>query len=147
MKMSNNVIPVFSVQQCINPDASRNQSLGYSIHDFPPKFQHGEFNIKMGIFTAKTAGIYQFHFSSHVCLVGTNSVASLQIDLKVDGTTKAVSFTQLSSTSVTTGYHPIDLLALLQLKPGQKVGVYLVDGKLHENLKVSTRFSGILFAN
>ncbi len=52
--------------KCINPEADEGQSFGYSTLEFETKSDHGTFDMATGIFTVKTAGIYQFNFSGFV---------------------------------------------------------------------------------
>jgi len=117
IKNSSNVAPVFSVKNCSNPGAGPNQSLAYSNLEFETRTDHGEFDLKTGIFTVTTAGIYQFQFSGHVqCVNSTSNRLELRI-----GSSKVA--TCLNSYSE--GYQQENISALLSLKSGQKVGVFL----------------------
>lgn len=139
-----NAVPVFSVVKCINPAPARGQSFGFSSREFQDKKEHGKFDLSTGIFTVKTAGIYQFNFSGHVT---TDPISTEHyFVLKVDDVVKDVSFTRLFSS--TEEFQRVSLSAVLKLKTGEKVGVFVSAGKLYEGVpEFQTRFSGILFLN
>ena len=70
------------------------------------------------------------------------------IELRVDGDPKAVSYNSRSQPQCDSKpyYHPIRISALLSLKFGQMVGVYVTEGKIYECPPAcTTRFSAILF--
>lgn len=144
-KSSTSTIPIFSARNCLNPASFKGTSFAYSALDFDTKEEHGLFDQSSGIFTAKTAGFYQFNFNGHVFVDGRNFVH--QFLLKVDGIIKAVSYTHFSSLE-TTAYIPVSLSALVPLKTGEKVGVFVgYAGKLYEAPPTYvTRFCGILVA-
>ena len=123
IKNSSNVAPVFSVKNCSNPGAGPNQSLAYSNLEFEIRTEHGDFDLKTGIFTVKTAGIYQFQFSGHVQCVNSTSN---RLELRVGSSKVATCL----NNSYSEGYQQANISALLSLKSGQKVGVFLISGKL-----------------
>ncbi len=131
---------VFSVKNCTNPTAAAGQSFGFSALDFKTPADYGTFNLAKGIFTVKMPGLYQLNFSSHV-LVNINSGAYIRhYEMRVDGSVKALYSTYLYPQSGV--YNPVLISALLPLKSGEKVGVFLVSGPLHEDAtKYVTRFS------
>jgi len=136
-------VPVFSVTT-INYAATNNQFIPFSTFDFGTKTEHGDFNLRNGIFTVKTAGIYQFHFSGHVHL-GRDTIwqeTAHHFEIRVNDKARALAYTSMS------GYHwgiilPVDLSAFMQLNSGDEVGVFRVKGSL---LDFGTRFSCILFS-
>lgn len=144
-------MPVFAVTT--TKKAIDNQFIHFSNLDFDTKTEHGNFNVHNGIFTVKTAGIYQFHFSGHVHL-GRDTIIGQEtthhFEIRVNDETRARSYISMS------GYYwgiilPVDLSAFMQLKNGDKVGVFQVTGSLHvdSHSPVSdfrTRFSCILFS-
>ena len=137
------MVPVFGAANCINPDAFQGQSFGFSALEFDTKREHGSFKLKTGIFTVKTPGLYLFNFSAHVSTF--SSCRSHCISLKVDGIVKAVFDTKTSAHEKE--YQAVVLSALVPLKTGGKVGVYLTEGKLFQLGTEGhvARFSGILF--
>ena len=135
------IAPVFSAKICTNPSSSKGTCFSYSELDFDTKEEHGEFDLSPGIFTVKTAGIYQFSFSGHVYIDAKNTVHKFV--LRVCGKTQASYFIQ--SSTETNGVPPVFLSALLPLNIGAQVGVYLGAGRLYESGHYVTRFSGILF--
>ena len=104
---------------------------------------YGDFDLQTGIFTVKTAGIFQFNFVGIVQIV-MKDFTTHQFELRVDGATKALCFA--NSCSETKGYQNVVISTFIQLKVGQKVGMYLQLGKLHDAPNTSTtRFSSIFF--
>ena len=141
-KLAGRVVPVFGAANCINLDAFKGQSLGFSALEFDTKTEHGSFKLKTGIFTVKTPGFYQFSFSGHVSTF--SSIRYSCISLKVDGIVKAVFDTKTSAYEKE--YQAVALTALVPLKTGEKVGVYLTEGQLFQLGTEGhvARFSGIL---
>ena len=140
-KKSTNVVPVFSVKGN-SGSATKNQYLQFSSSEFNTETKHGNFDVTSGLFTVKTAGIYQLNFNGHVRLW---YIRTHHFELQVNGKRKAMSYTSSYSSE---GYHQIDLSALLYLYIGDMVGVFQIEGQLHgepESDFVST-FSGILFS-
>jgi len=134
-------VPVFSALKCANSEEAEGQSIGYAKVDFETKVEHGSFHLPTGIFSVKTAGIYQFHFSGHVAT--DQDVHTHCFTIRVDGVVKAVFYSHTPTDE--TWYQPVSLTALLPLKSGERVGVYIGVGKLYEGFpQFLTRFSGIL---
>ena len=133
--------PSFSAFKCANSEAPEGHSIGYANLDFETKGEHGSFHLSTGIFSVKTAGIYQLNFSGHVA---TNKDGHTHCyTIRVDGVVKAVYYSHTPTDEE--WYQPVSLSALLPLKSGEKVGVYLGVGKLYEGFpQFITRFSGIL---
>lgn len=153
-KKLTSAVPVFSAVKCINPDAAKGQSFGYSSLEFDTEIQHGIFDLKTGIFTVKTPGFYQFNFSAHVKFCSSSQYGKKQhtrnrIELCVDGEAKAGSYScrpPLTSSS-DLYYQPVCISAHLLLKFGEKVGVYITEGKTTDwPPSYPTRFSAILLA-
>lgn len=142
--LATTAVPVFSVKTCTNPAAERHQSLSFSSFDFDTRADYGDFDIQTGIFTIKTAGIFQFNFVGLVQIV-TKELPTHQFELRVDGGTKAICFA--NSSSETKGYQNVVISTFIELEVGQKVGMYLQAGKLHDAPNTcTTRFSSIFFA-
>ena len=132
LKISKKKSDVFSVSKCTNPAAAAGQSFAYSSEGFiPSSKEYGNFDLGSGIFTVKKAGVYQFHFNSHV-LMGDASRYSRKFELRVNGSMKAMYHTD-EYPSRHQVYHPVIISALLRLKPDDKIGVFSVTGKLHED--------------
>jgi len=147
-------IPIFSVMQCSNAvdDFKKTFSLAYSAFDIRIKKEYGDFNLKTGLFTVSVPGVYQFNFNSHVKFFkpqyGDKQCRSHKIELRVDGEPKAVSFGNRSYIQYTSDiYHlPVRISALLSLKLGETVDIFLSEGVLYECPPTfTTRFSAILF--
>ncbi len=137
-----NVVPVFSVKNLNGSTATTRQYIPFSTFEFNTETKHGDFDLASGLFTVKTAGIYQINFNGHVRLW---YIRTHHFELQVNGKRKAVSYTSSYSSE---GYHQIDLSALLHLYIGDMVGVFQIEGQLHgepESDFVST-FSAILFS-
>ena len=136
-------VPVFSVRDCINPDASVH-SYGFSTSVIETNTDHGNFDLPSGIFTVKTAGNYLLNFNTHVDLDEQDEDRwARRMHLKVNGETE-VSSNNYSSTS---GIQSVVMTALLTLKTGDKVGVSGFLGELHEVEVYHTQFFGILLFN
>lgn len=134
-------VPVFSVEICTNPAAAAGQSFGYSTSVMSVRTEHGDFNLPTGIFTVKTAGIYQLNFIGHVHL--THNDNGHRFDLRVNGKLVALSLNQSSVESA--GYQPAVISALMPLESGDKVGVFASRGKIYEETGFyKTRFYGLL---
>ena len=117
-------MPVFSVENCSNPEAAENDFLGFSTFAMQAKTQHGNFDLPSGIFTVETAGIsalaYQLNFNAHVQIATNDNLTWRQFDLQINGKTVAISYNQSASES----YHPAVISALLPLDAGDKVGIF-----------------------
>jgi len=135
-------IPVFSVEQCTNPEAAQGEYFGYSTFLMDAQTVHGELNLSSGIYTVKTAGKYQLNFNGHVYL----AIGSLnhRVDMRINGKIAAVS--QNRSSVETSGNQPLVISVLLSLKKGDQVGVCAFSGRLEQNATNKTRFYGILFS-
>lgn len=153
---SNKTASVFSAKICTNPTATAGTTLGFSTLDFKTLTDYGHFDLAKGIFTVKTPGIYQFNFSSHIYYYVTNLMNSgrdnymRHYELRVDGAVKAIYNTYLHpQNGVSNGvYNPVLISALLPLKLGEKVGVFSVNGPLHEDAtKYITRFSCVFVSD
>ena len=146
--MISNIVPVFAAKKCINPDALHGESFGFSSLEFETKEEHGSFDLPTGIFTAKTAGIYQLNFSGHVLV--DELTECHHFILKVDNTNytiKAVFFSRLSPIHDLKLFQPAVITSVVSLKSGQKVGVYVNVGQIYQGLpSFVTQFSGILYA-
>ena len=66
-KNSTHFFPVFSVKTNTNVDTRNNQLVPFSLPDFSTLSEHGDFDLTTGIFTVKTAGMYQLNFNVLVC--------------------------------------------------------------------------------
>jgi len=142
-RKTTNVVPVFSVRYAKGYDP---KNKFYSL-EFDTKTEHGDFDIKTGIFTVKTSGIYQFNFNGHAKM-STRNDRTHHFELRVNDKVKASFY--ISSKSEADGYQPVDLSALLNLNKGDSVGVFRVVGQLYEHYESNffTRFSGtLLFSN
>lgn len=141
-------MPVLSVTT-LNKADTLNQYIPFSNFDIDTKTEHGNFDLGTGIFTVKTAGIYQFQLSGHV----QSTIESIwhnpthHLEIRVNGKTRAIS--HVSETAYSGGViKPVDLSAFMQLNSGDKVGVFLLKGRLHIDLSMhdfGTKFSCILF--
>lgn len=148
MKISKKKSDVFSVFKCTNPAAAAGQSFAYSSEGFIPNSkEYGDFDLSSGIFTVKKAGVYQFHFNSHVLMDNSGSRYSRKFELRVNGSMKAIYHNE-EYPSGHQVYHPVIISALLRLKPDDKIGVFSVTGKLHEDeTAYITRFYCILVSD
>lgn len=141
---STNVVPVFSVKKCSNPQSTRpNGIVAFSAFNFVTKVEHGYFHLENGAFFVETPGIYQFDFNG--VIIVDSPIHYARIDLKVNGVNKA-SIRTASSTEAM-GYQPVKLSALLSLNSGEKVEISLLGGEIHEFPSYATQFQGFLFAN
>jgi len=139
-------VPVFSVLNCPNPQSRLEQFLTFSTFGFDTKIEHGDFNLRTGLFTVQTEGKYQFHFNAHT-KTGRESRSHIFI-LKVDEQAECVAYSNWIS-EANKGFSPVALTALLPLKRGQKVGIMFTSGQLFESTipGYSSRFFGILLAD
>jgi len=139
-KRPSTCIPVFSVENCSNPEAAENQFLGFSTFSMQAKTQHGNFDLPSGIFNIKAAGNYLLNFNAHVHIAPNDTLIWRQFDLKINGETVVVSYNE----SASGGYHPAVISALLPLDAGDKVGILFAYSKLCQSTIFKTRFFGIL---
>ena len=124
-------VPVFSVENCVNPSATSGQSYGFSSFVTAANTEHGDFDLPSGIFTVKTPGNFQLNFYSYSYLaVLSASNISHRVELKVNDKVAAVSLNQ--SSVETGGFHNTVISALLPLRTGDKIGVFASAGKLYQ---------------
>ena len=100
---------------------------------------HGVFNLKTGIFTVHTDGIYHFFFSG---LSSDGSSDPTHVELRVNGEKKESAYSNLNCSF---GHHSVVLFALFPLKKGDEVGIFLISGNVLESPRLLTLFSGVLF--
>jgi len=103
--------------KCINPEAEEGQYFGYSTLEFETKSEHGTFDMATGIFTVKTAGIYQFNFSGFVKTDKDNQTHFFAI--KVGEDVKSCFY--VHSASLKQEFQTVSLSALFPLKVGERV--------------------------
>ena len=172
-----NAITIFSAVKCVNPFcpppkrpkiAARKSTGGFAprITPFPGPLsfalfecetakEHGDFNLRNGVFTVKTSGLYLLHFSGYYEKYGFSYDAGTGVHLnkyRADG-----SFITTIATSIGSGqfrrsklieYPPVVVTALLPLKAGDKIVAFTNTARLHETPPTyTTRFSGILFSD
>lgn len=148
MSSNSRASSVFAVRNCINPEATPGESFGFSTVDFPTRSEYGKLDIATGIFTAIKPGIYQFHFDAHV--YGNSSDCGKDFirhfELRVNGIRKALFYTYLNSERSV--FDPVVISALLSLNMGDKVGVFLGQGRLCEDDSMYiSRFSCVFVSN
>ena len=134
-----NPITVFKVSGC--NFGSIGKALTFT-NDLGTETEFGVYDFLTGIFTVKTAGVYQFKYDA---LQLANSVNHYtHIELRVDGV-KAAEFLSQSPPEKK-DYEPIALSSTLPLKEGQQVGVFLAGGRLYAaSPSYATQFSGVVF--
>ena len=136
--MSNKaVVPVFSASKA--GQCAAGNRVTFAQLDIETDEAHGSFDKTTGIFTAKTAGIYQINF---------NGVASSKgysvINLRVNEIDKANSYNDHAHS--TEHYCSIVVSPMLKLKSGDRVDVFIKYGTLYEGTGVFTFFSAILLS-
>ena len=136
---STNVVPVFSVKNLNGSTATSRQYISFSTSEFNTETKHGDFDLASGLFTVKTAGIYQLNFNGHVRL---RKFRTHHFELRVDGKRRAVSYISSSSE----GDQQVHLSTLSHLYIGDRVGVFRIEGQLHgePDSDFTSHFSGIL---
>lgn len=147
-------VPVFSVKECTNPEAARDQSYGFASYsqsnlgkqktDIKDE-QHGVFDLPTGIFTVKTAGYYQLNFYAHSSTHDQLFSGKLfhRVQLKIN---KEVVDASLSNSGWEDCVVPIVISVVVPLKIGDRVGIFAYLGNLYQDsIRFSTRFYGILF--
>ena len=138
---SSTCVPVFSVENCINPATSRGHSFGFSTFVMEDRTEHGDFDLSSGIYTVKTVGIYLLNFNALVKLHARSR--SHNFDLKVDNKTVAISYNY----SETLGDQPAVISAMVPLNSGDRVGIFANCGKIYQDKGAVTRFFGILMSD
>jgi len=170
-----NAITVFSVKKCRNPQSlpprmitPRNQpcrrttggkfvpgppgQLSFDDYELETVKEHGDFDDLTKTFTVKTSGLYLLHFSGYYDAIRPSynytydSGASVELMIADPETPFAECINSYAvRSSKLIEYPPVVVSALLPLKAGDKIGVFVNWGKLHESSSFTTRFSGILF--
>lgn len=140
-------IPIFSVLRVTDP---KNRSLAFTSFDIQMKKEFGEFDLKTGIFAVGISGIYQFNLNTNVKADRSSTDEPHQeIELCVDGEPIVTSYCIMSRSycDIDEIYcQPVRISALLSLKLGEKVGIYVASGNIVERPPYCvTRFSAVLF--
>ncbi len=138
---------IFSVKNCINPVATANQSFGYSELEFETETEFGSFDLATGIFTFEKSGLYQLNFDSNIYTIAAGNFER-RFELRVNGTMKAQYHRKVYDHYGQQGVHqPFGISSLMQLKSGDKVGVFAVNGALYEAApNFVTRFTCVYLA-
>lgn len=112
------VATVFSVKTCTNLAAVRHQSLFLLSFDFDVRSDYVDFDLQTGIFSVKTAVILLFNLLGLIQIV-TKDFPTHHIELRVDGATKVITFTNLIS-ETNMGYQQVVIISTwIWLKVGQ----------------------------
>ena len=113
------------------------------------KKEFGEFDLKTGIFTVGISGIYQFNLNTNLKADRSNPDEAHHVDqemeLCVDGKPIVTSYCIMSRSYCDNDKiycQPVRISALLSLKLGEKVGIYVASGNIVEHPPYCvTRFS------
>lgn len=120
---------VFLPQKCKNhTTADVNQSFTFLETDTDAEF--GDFDLSTGILAVTKPGLFQFNFNSHTHV--TSISCNRRYELRVNGTVVAHCCNGEFNSSASDLYLPVSIFALLPLKCGDKVGIFKVNGHLHE---------------
>jgi len=147
MMVPPSAVPIFSALQCSNGAKFYKDPLplAYSAFDIMIKREYGDFSLQSGLFTVNIPGVYKFNFNAHVQIVRDAASSSTsyihRFELRVDGEPKATSYST-HCRDTCDNFFPVRISALLSLKFGETVGVFICGGKLYESkeLKRYSRF-------
>jgi len=173
-----NAITIFSVVKCMNPYcppskkpkvAARKSTGGVAPRHYPfpgplsfalfeceTAKEHGDFNLRNGVFTVKTSGLYLLHFSGYYEKSGFSYNPDTGVKLnkyQADGSFVTTIATSIGSPgevrrSNLIEYPPVVVTALLPLKAGDKIVAFTSTARLHDAPPAyTTRFTGILFSD
>ncbi len=134
-------IPIFCVSVATSMDAGKYVTfMREELNRRPSEDGFGHFDKYTGMMTVTKPGVYLFQFNG--LAQGTLHSSTTDIHLGVNGKVQAVAWAS--------GFQMLTLTTLLNLKEGDKVGMFISKGSLYEGQHRSgvghTRFSCIILS-